>query len=99
MESREIALIKWLTARLGHSAWVGERLLSAAEDRVIGHRPVETGHLQQAGHHPARLSPGQLQDLDRQTELDRGIREHRGTPGPAVIWGRLGHLLVLSDML
>ncbi len=29
--------------------------------RVIRHRPVQTGHLQQAGHHPCRLLERKLE--------------------------------------
>lgn len=49
-------------------------LLTSAQGRVIRHGPVQARQLQQTGNHPGRLSKRQLeQDLDAQTELDRGI--------------------------
>lgn len=64
----------------------GQCLLTPAQGGVVGHRPVQASHFQQAGNHPSRLSGrhcrsdqwrsngNQLeQDLDRQTELDRRI--------------------------
>ncbi len=65
---------------------------------VVGHRPVQACHLEQAGHHPGRLPEGQLeQDLDRQTELDRRIREHSRPTGAAVMRRKPRHLLVQAD--
>ena len=65
---------------------------------IVGHRPVQTRHLQQAGHHPGRLPQWQLeQNLDRKAELDRRIREYRRTTGAAVIRRKLGHVLVPLD--
>jgi hypothetical protein len=54
-------------------------------------------HLQKAGHHPHRLPQRQLeQNLDRQTELDRSIREHRRAVGAAVMPCEPGHLPCLA---
>ncbi len=33
----------------------GQRLLPSAKRRVIRHLPIQTRHLEQAGHHPGRL--------------------------------------------
>lgn len=76
----------------------GERLLPTAQGRVVGHRPVHTGQLQQAGNHPGRLSERQLeQDLDGQPKLDRRIREQRGATEATVMRREPGHLLVQPD--
>ena len=66
--------------------------------------------LQQAGHHPSRLprrhcrsdqwrnNGNQLeQDLDRQTELDRCIQEHRWAARAPVMRRKPGHVLVQPD--
>jgi hypothetical protein len=61
----------------------GQRFLPPAQRRAIRHSPVQVGQLQQASHHSRRLPEWQIeQNLDRQTELDRGIREHRRATGP-----------------
>ena len=76
----------------------GERLLPTAQGRIVWHRPVQARQLQQAGNHPGRLPERQLeQDLDRQTELDRSIREQRGATGAAVMRREPNHLLVQPD--
>ena len=76
----------------------GERLLSAAQCRVIRHSPVQVRHFQQAGNHPCRLPQGQLkQHLDRQAELDRGIGKHRRATWAAVRRREPGHVLVQPD--
>jgi len=73
----------------------GERLLPSAQCRVIRHSPVQARHLQQAGNHPSRLPQRQFeQDLDRQAELDRGIREHRRAAWAPVMRRKPGHLFV-----
>jgi len=73
-------------------------LLPTAQGGVVGHGPVKVRHPQQAGHHSSRLPQRQFeQDLDGQTELDRGIREHRRATGAAVMRREPGHLLVQPD--
>lgn len=39
----------------------GQRLLPSAKLRVIRHRPIQTRHLEQAGHHPGHLPEWQLE--------------------------------------
>ena len=52
----------------------GQRFLPSAQGGVVGNRPIQVRHLEQAGHHPGRLPKRQLEkDLDGQTELDRRI--------------------------
>ncbi len=59
--------------------------LASAQGRIVRHSPVQARHLQQAGYHSRRLLQRQLeQHLDRQTELDRGIKEHRRATGAAL---------------
>ena len=76
----------------------GQRFLPSAQGGVVGHRPIQVRHLEQAGHHPGRLPKRQLeQDLDGQTKLDRRIREHRRATGAAVMRREPDHLLVQPD--
>ena len=78
----------------------GQRLLPPTQGGVIRRRPVQTGHLQQAGHHPGRLPEWQLEkDPDGQAEPERRIRKHRRTTGAAVRRRGPGHLLVQPDYL
>ena len=56
----------------------GECLLAAAQGRVIRHGPVQPRKLQQCPNHADRLAQRQFeQNLDRQAQLDRHVREHR----------------------
>ena len=57
-----------------------EGLLPSAKGGVVGHRPVQVSHLQQAGHRSSRLPEWQLeQDPDGEAELDPPPR--RKQPG------------------
>lgn len=56
----------------------GQRFLPAAQRREIRNGPVQPRQVQKAGGHPGGLPEGQLeQNLDRQAELDRRVREDR----------------------
>ena len=75
-----------------------QSFLPPTQGRIVGHGPVQVCQLQQAGHHPGRLPERQLeQHLDRQTELDRGIREDRRATGAAIMRREPGHVLVQPD--
>jgi hypothetical protein len=75
-----------------------ERLLPMTQRRLVGHGPVQLRHLPQAGHHPGRLPKRQFeQNLDRQAELDRGVREHRRATGLAIRRRGPDHILVQPD--
>ncbi len=75
-----------------------QRFLPSAQGGVVGHRPVEVRHLEQAGYHPGRLPKRQLeQNLDGQIELDRRNREYRRAARAAVRLREPGHLLVQPD--
>lgn len=76
----------------------GQRLLPSAKRRVIRHLPIQTRHLEQAGHHPGRLPEWQLeQHLERQAELDRGVRKDLWPPWPSLKWREPGHILIQPD--
>jgi hypothetical protein len=72
--------------------------LPAAQRRVNRNGPVQARHLQQAGNHPCRLPQAQFEkDLDRQAELDRGIRDHRRAASAPAQRCAPDHLLVQPD--
>ena len=61
-------------------------------------QPIQVRQLQQAGHNPGGLSRGQFeQNLDREVEMDRPIREHRRAPRTTVMRRKPGHLVVQPD--
>lgn len=72
--------------------------LPSAQGGVVGQRPIQVRHPEQAGHHPCRLLKRQLEkDPDGQTELDRRIQEHRRATGTAATRREPGHHLVQPD--
>ena len=76
----------------------GQRLLPSAKRRVIRHLPIQTRHLEQAGHHPGRLPERQLeQHFDRQAELDRRVRKDWWPPWSSRMRRKPGHILVDPD--
>jgi len=76
----------------------GQRLLPSAKRRVVRHLPIQTRHLEQAGHHPSRLPERQLeQHLDRHAELDRRVRKDRRSPRSSLMRREPGHVLVQPD--
>jgi hypothetical protein len=76
----------------------GQRLLPSAKRRVIRHLPIQTRHLEQAGHHPGCLPEWQLeQHLDRQAELDRRVRKDWWPPWSPLMRREPGHTLIQLD--
>ena len=72
-----------------------EGLLPAAQRRVVWSGPVQPWQTQEARDHPGCLPEWQLkQNLDRQAELDRRIREDWRAPGTALTRRVQSHLLV-----
>ena len=70
-------------------------LLPAAEGRIVRHGPVQPRQAQEARDHPGGLPQRELeQHLDRETELDRRVREDRRTPRVPFMRREPGHLLV-----
>lgn len=75
-----------------------EGFLSAARRRDVRNGPVQPGQAQEARDHRGGLPERQLeQNLDRQAELDRGIRKDRWASLASLMRCVPGHLLVQID--
>ena len=75
-----------------------EGLLPAAQRRVVWNGPVQPCQTQEARDHPGCLPERQLeQNLERQAELDRGIRKDRRASWASLMRRVPGHLLVQPD--
>ena len=73
----------------------GDLLLPPTERRIVGNRPIETCQFEHARDHARGLAQRKFeQDFDRETKLDRRIREQMGTTRTPVRGREPAHVLV-----